>query len=128
MRISDWSSDVCSSDLQLVKGRCAEPDALTKWPAFRRSWDFRGEYHRTKPQPGRSAAARCLQAGYIARLSRQATAQCVLSRGAGNLVRARIVRAAFVGRSHRSDRCDAALQAAFRLAPMSGPEIGRAHV
>src|SRR3546814_7136022 len=83
MRISDWSSDVCSSDL-------------------------------------------CLQAGYIARLSRQATAQCVLSRGAGNLVRARIVRAAFVGRSHRSDRCDAALQAAFRLAPMSGPAASRA--
>src|SRR3546814_17885561 len=80
MRISDWSSDVCSSDLsvrcrQLVKGRCAEPDALTKWPAFRRSWDFRGEYNRTKPQPGRSAAARCLQAGYIARLSRQARSE-----------------------------------------------------
>src|SRR3546814_1288672 len=113
MRISDWSSDVCSSDLsvrcrQLVKGRCAEPDALTKWPAFRRSWDFRGEYHRTKPQPGRSAAARCLQAGYIARLSRQATAQCVLSRGAGNLVRARIVRA-------RSEEHTSELQSLMRI-------------
>src|SRR3546814_5376983 len=27
MRISDWSSDVCSSDLHVVNHRCAENDA-----------------------------------------------------------------------------------------------------
>src|SRR3546814_10476413 len=30
MRISDWSSDVCSSDLAKADGRCHRPDGLLK--------------------------------------------------------------------------------------------------
>src|SRR3546814_13199555 len=32
MRISDWSSDVCSSDLGAAPGRLARPAAITKMP------------------------------------------------------------------------------------------------
>src|SRR3546814_17818748 len=31
MRISDWSSDVCSSDLELGQKRYLDPDSLTLW-------------------------------------------------------------------------------------------------
>src|SRR3546814_16957988 len=39
MRISDWSSDVCSSDLSSAGGRAAQPRPMSsRWLPHARSW------------------------------------------------------------------------------------------
>src|SRR3546814_9421881 len=62
MRISDWSSDVCSSDLRSAHTSSSERPNGCAWPAFRiakqRSWSFPAAPRATRTRPRTSASQR----------------------------------------------------------------------
>src|SRR3546814_19627538 len=58
MRISDWSSDVCSSDLETIVGACRVPRAPTpeQTPALHPTFPDKREARRSGIQSKRTAA------------------------------------------------------------------------